>query len=541
MRGVFTSLVCCLCLFLLTTLDAHADKRIALVIGNGAYQNVPTLPNPTHDATDVAASLKRSGFDVILATNLDQEGMQDAAIRFAREAREADVALFYYSGHALQFAGVNYLVPVDAVVRDEMDLRRLTRADEILADLQQAKNLRILVLDACRDNPFADNLRRTAGKGRGVSVGRGLAKMESPEGTIISYATQAGRTADDGDGRNSPYTTAFLQHIADHDSINNVFQSISAGVYDETKGSQIPELSLSFFGEYYLNGKPEKPASSAALPADPCADAAEHWHSAEAVGTVEAYKDHLLRFPSCAFADLAKARIEELSKPAEAVKRTNPYDGVWIVNEICTSKPPFPAETLRYVLRIKDGAVHVRFGEEGKPGSTNFDGTIGADGSADIAVRGLTNPARDSLHRPPGTPFHYVLAIVLKDSTGAAVRTNTPRPCRAELTKLSATSDDASAHRPPGEGDSNPVPPKAKTSTRSNATAAVEPGEREAAPAPFRGLSCSLMRGKCNAHCFARTGHPNCASHGCVRLERECLSTGCWRGRGFSGCGLAKR
>ena len=183
----------------------------------------------------------------------------------------------------------------------------MARADEILADLQQAKNLRILVLDACRDNPFAEQLKRTIGQGRGINLGRGLAKMESPEGTIISYATQAGRTADDGDGRNSPYTTSFLKHIQDKDNITTVFQSISAGVYQETKGAQVPELSLSFFGEFYLNGKTDKPASAtAALPADPCADAAEHWHSTEAAGTIDAFRDHLLRFPTCAFASPAR-------------------------------------------------------------------------------------------------------------------------------------------------------------------------------------------------------------------------------------------
>ena len=210
---------------------------------------------------------------------------------------------------------------------------------------------------------------------------------------------------------------------------------------------------------------------------------------------------------------------------------------------------PSRRKPFHYALRIKDGAVHVRFGDDGKAGSTNFDGTIGADGSADIAVRGLTNPARDPLHRPPGTPFHYVFAIALKDSSGAAVRTNTPWPCRAKLTKLSATSsmsdDDASANKPSNEGEPNPAQSKPKAATRSNATAAVERSQREAALPPSRqmesGSSCSLMRGKCNAHCFARTGHPNCASHGCVRLERECLSTGCWRGRGFNSCGLARR
>src|SRR5437763_10298461 len=139
-------LLFCVMALCLSSVGAHADKRVALIIGNGAYKNVPMLTNPTNDAADVAASLKQSGFDLIFETNLDQARMQDAIIRFAREARGADVALFYYSGHALQFAGVNYLVPVDAVLRDEVDLRRMARADEILADLQQAKNLRILVL-----------------------------------------------------------------------------------------------------------------------------------------------------------------------------------------------------------------------------------------------------------------------------------------------------------------------------------------------------------------------------------------------------------
>ncbi len=134
-------------------------------------------------------------------------------------------------------------MPVDAVVRDEVDLRRLVRADEILADLQQAKNPRDSVLDACRDNPFADELRRNAGQGRGVTVARGLAKMESPEGTTISYATQAGRTGRRRQrGRNSPYTSAVpLRHIRDRDNINTVFQIISAGVYQRTKGLQVPE------------------------------------------------------------------------------------------------------------------------------------------------------------------------------------------------------------------------------------------------------------------------------------------------------------
>ena len=155
---VLFALVACL---LLDIRPSRAETRVALVIGNGAYKNAPWLPNPPNDAKDVAAALKRSGFETILATNLDKDGMEDATIRFARASRNADVALFYYSGHALQFNGVNYLAPVDVKLTDEADLRRMTRVGEVVSDLQQAKTLRILVLDSCRDNPLADELRRS--------------------------------------------------------------------------------------------------------------------------------------------------------------------------------------------------------------------------------------------------------------------------------------------------------------------------------------------------------------------------------------------
>jgi hypothetical protein len=300
------------------TQPTRAEERVALVIGNGAYIHVPYLPNPGHDAEDVGAALRRTGFQTIVDTDLDQTGMRDAAMQFARAARNADVAIFYYSGHAMQYAGVNYLIPIDAELRDEVDLRRMVRVDEILSDLQQAKNLRILVLDSCRDNPLAEELKRSIGQTRSASIGRGLARMESPDGTIVSYATQSGRTAKDGDGRNSPYTTAFLKHIEDKDEIATVFHRISANVYESTSRTQTPELSLSFFGEFYLNGKMQITVAPTSItaPADPCASANDHWRSVEAINTRGAFEDHLARFPNCAFAGLARDRIEALSNVA---------------------------------------------------------------------------------------------------------------------------------------------------------------------------------------------------------------------------------
>jgi uncharacterized caspase-like protein len=236
------------------TQPSRAETRVALVIGNGAYQNAPRLPNPPNDAADVTAALKRSGFETISGSDMDKAAMEDAAVRFARAARNADVAVFYYSGHAIQFAGVNYLAPVDIKLIDEADLHRMIRLDEIVADLEQAKNLRILVLDACRDNPLADELKRSIGAARALPLQRGLAKIDTPQGMIVAYATQAGRTAEDGVGRNSPYTSSFLKHIEEQEEIGTIFRRVSSDVYEATNHSQLPELSLSLIGEFYLKG-----------------------------------------------------------------------------------------------------------------------------------------------------------------------------------------------------------------------------------------------------------------------------------------------
>ncbi len=311
--------------FLMSVAPAAADKRVALVIGNGAYRNAPRLPNPPNDAQDVAAALKRSGFDTIVGLDLDRAGMDAAAIRFARSARDADVALFYYSGHAMQYAGINYLVPVDARLTDEADLRLLARVDDIVADLQKAKNLRILVLDSCRDNPLAEDLKRSIGASRGVSLQRGLAKIDSPEGLIVAFATQAGRTAEDGSGRNSPYTAAFLKHIETQEEIGTVFRKISADVYAATKQGQLPELSLSLIGEFYLRGRADirvnvDPRNVTVPPPN---EAAQAWAVTKDTTSPAVLQDFIRQFGTTPYGSMARARLEEL-KSAVAVAAPPP-------------------------------------------------------------------------------------------------------------------------------------------------------------------------------------------------------------------------
>ena len=328
------------------SVDVLAAERVALVIGNGAYVNAQKLPNPRNDAQDVAAALKRTGFDTILALDVDKAGMDDAEIRFARAARDADIAMFYYSGHAMQYNGINYLMPIDARLTDEADLRRMARVDDLVADLQQAKNLRILVLDACRDNPFAEELKRSIGRSRGASIQRGLAKIDNPQGMIVSYATQAGRTAEDGRGRNSPYTTAFLKHIEAQEEIGTVFRRVADDVYTATNKAQLPEVSLSVIGEFYLRGKVQVKVSVPAAPApSPSSEAAQAWAATKDTTSPAVLEDFIRHFGDTVYGSMARARLQELksatanAQPPAAIAappaRGGAVDisGVWLADD----------------------------------------------------------------------------------------------------------------------------------------------------------------------------------------------------------------
>jgi TPR repeat protein len=324
----FTVAAIAMAMALLNAGAAYADVRVALVIGNSAYRNQPALPNPTNDAKDVGAALKRLGFETILATDQDKSGMDDAEIRFARAARNADVALFYYSGHALQFGGVNYLVPVDAQLTDEADLRRMVRVDELVGDLQQAKTLRILVLDSCRSNPFAESLKRSMTATRAVLVERGMARIDAPEGMIVAYSTQSGRVAYDGDddrSRNSPYTKAFLKEIETQDEIGNIFRQVAADVVDATGHKQLPELSLSMIGKFYLRGVPQ-------LEVKPPDTAAHDFDAAKSLDTVTGWDAFLKQHPEGFYTTLAREWRSRAAAKLEAALSAAPVTALAVPN-----------------------------------------------------------------------------------------------------------------------------------------------------------------------------------------------------------------
>lgn len=196
-----------------TVPHARAAKRVALVIGNSAYTHSTPLRNPSNDANAIAAVLKRLGFKVEKGVNVNRRELESKIRTFAKLARGADVALFFYAGHGLQVNGRNYLVPVDAKLPDEDDLEFETvRLETILTLMERERRTNLMFLDACRDNPLARNLARGMGT-RSAAVGRGLAPVESGVGTLIAFATKPGSVALDGKGANSPFTRALLKHI----------------------------------------------------------------------------------------------------------------------------------------------------------------------------------------------------------------------------------------------------------------------------------------------------------------------------------------
>jgi tetratricopeptide (TPR) repeat protein len=229
-------------------------RRVALVIGNSSYKTVPALPNPEKDAEAIAASLRNVGFDAVtLATDLTREKLVDALRLFANAVEEADWAMVYYAGHGMEVGGVNYLIPVDAKIAVDRDIQfEAVTLDQVLATVEGAKKIKIVMLDACRDNPF--NPRRTAAPdavaataltaGAPIasrSIRRGLGEVKVTGATLVVYAAKNGQVALDGDGGNSPFAIAVIQRVATPGvEINKLFRLVRDDVMEATAGRQEP-------------------------------------------------------------------------------------------------------------------------------------------------------------------------------------------------------------------------------------------------------------------------------------------------------------
>src|SRR5690242_12079256 len=255
---------------LLTAQAAKADRRVAFVVGNGSYTNVTQLPNPPVDAKAMAATLRNVGFDVVEGTNLTRDKMTEKLLDFGRKAQGADIAVFYYAGHGIAISGTNYLLPVDADIKSEMDVKLGTaiNIDVTLDQTMGDAKVKLVFLDACRDNPFAAKIKSTAT--RSVNVQTGLAEMKSGEGTLIAFATGPGQTALDGqEGQNSPFTRALIAHITQPGvEIQQAMTEVRAQVQEDTNKGQLPWGHTNLTGAVFLNpAKVQTAAATATTPA----------------------------------------------------------------------------------------------------------------------------------------------------------------------------------------------------------------------------------------------------------------------------------
>jgi tetratricopeptide (TPR) repeat protein len=228
-----------------------AARRLALVIGNGAYRNAPALPNPPNDARAIAKALRDSGFAVIEAIDLDRGGMEKAILEFLQRAPTAATRLLFYAGHGIQIEGSNYLVPIDASVASRnAAMFELIDIDRILKGLDDEAHANIIVLDACRDNPFETRLAPSRSVGRGSGL---VAYQSVGSGTLIAFATAPGNTAEDGSGAHSPFTTALLKHVATPGvEVNQMLTRVRVDVAAATERKQIPWVNSSLLGDVFL-------------------------------------------------------------------------------------------------------------------------------------------------------------------------------------------------------------------------------------------------------------------------------------------------
>src|SRR5262245_16915160 len=296
----------------LTSSAAWAQKRVALIIGNGAYQNVAKLPNPLKDANAIAEMFKKAGFDwVKMRQDLGNLEFKRALREFMDAANDADVAVVYYAGHGIQVRDMNYMIPIDAKLATEIDAEdEAVSLDRIVMALEPAKRLRLVILDACRDNPFARSMKRRVAM---RAVTGGLAKMEPTLGeTLIAYAAKAGSTAEDGDGENSPFAAALLKHLAVPGlDIRLAFGRVRDEVLKITAQKQEPFVYGSLGGEP-ISLVPA-PVQAKAPPA-PIKDVKGDYELVERIASKKGWEAFLASHKEGLYAELARAQLAKLNQ-----------------------------------------------------------------------------------------------------------------------------------------------------------------------------------------------------------------------------------
>ena len=413
-RQVALALVCaCIALLASGILRAYASTdKVALVIGNGAYVNVSKLPNPPKDAAAVGAALRGIGFEVIEAKDLDERAMRAALRSFEGKVQGSAVALVFYAGHGMEVDGVNYIIPVDAQLSRDTHIADeavpLSRVQEAVAG---ASALRIVLLDACRDNPFAVRMERTNAT---RSIGRGLARIEPSAASIISYAAEAGTVAADGNGDHSPYTASFIRHIATPGlEVNFVFRRIGADVREATHGAQRPVIYASLgTEEIYLAGRPAQ---------DGRHEPEKDYELALAINTTEAWDAFLHYNDSGYYADLARASRSRLREakaltgddrpPSAKAEAEMPLEeAYWRTIAASNVAGDFKSYIRRYPSGVFVDLAQARILALKRAGEVNAAVGVSLDGTASKEL--LRRNAMARMDRLPKTMIQYGLSAL---------------------------------------------------------------------------------------------------------------------------------
>ncbi|HEY8277043.1 MAG TPA: caspase domain-containing protein [Methyloceanibacter sp.] len=331
------AMLCGVAAMLVISGPAAAEKRVALVIGNSAYQHTASLKNPSNDAIDIAAKLRALGFDVIDGTDLSKEAMETRIRAFADKLQGSDVGLFFYAGHGLAADGRNFLAPVDAKLQSETDLDfEAVELSLVLKQMERNSRVSLVFLDACRDNPLALNLAATS---RSLQVTRGLARVDRAVGMMIAFSTQPGNVALDGAGRNSPFTNALLQHIdAEGASINDMMIEVRNDVLKETNGKQVPWENSSLTGQFFFKPAEEKVADASSGSASEIAELRKE------IGRIQSDQGALLASQQEQLKLLREKLANETSKAeAEKSKPANGEQGL-ATSRVIVVEPAKPAD-----------------------------------------------------------------------------------------------------------------------------------------------------------------------------------------------------
>lgn len=376
-----------LAILLLAVSAAHAaEKRVALVIGNSAYLS-SRLDNPLNDATAMAATFRRLGFEVDLVTDATKANFDAAQKRFAAKADKAEAAVLFYAGHGIQANNFNYLVPIDAKPQSERDLKReMVKLDDIIDDMGAAR-VKLVFFDACRDNPLARSFSRGGS--------RGMAAPNEASGTLISFATKHGNTASDGDGKHSPYTEALLAALeSPTEEVHALLRKkVQEAVKKKSGGQQEPWAYGNLNGDFYfvftgpttVNVQPSAPPAAATRIKTHAEREEELWDSIKDTSNVDVLNEYLKAYPQGRFVNQARIFIIKLkniqviplasAKPESVIVKTEIGDKEYRVRHILTKNQE---EAKDIISKLNRGEMFVKLAEKSlDTGSKNVGGDLG--------------------------------------------------------------------------------------------------------------------------------------------------------------------